>query len=170
MCRLPRSMRRPSPWRPDRWNRFGFLKPTCHWRDIYTSVLVDPKRVQEVLLEAVPATADWAYYPSTAAVVAKIEATTPGWKWPVWWWTKRFGGWPFSAEWLSAAFDANVAPFYQSFIEVRVKPSKGRVRLLPYGVHGRIHWGEMGVSPGARPSDARPDSPVEWVVEMCRER
>jgi uncharacterized membrane protein HdeD (DUF308 family) len=116
-----------------------------------------------------PATAEWVYYPSTAAVVAKIEATTPRWKWPAWWWTKRFGGWPFSAEWLSAAFDANVAPFYQSFIEVRVEPSKGRVRLLPYGVHGRLHWSEVGVSPDARPPDARLDSPMEWVVEMPRE-
>jgi hypothetical protein len=76
--------------------------------------LVAPKRVQEVLLEAVPVTAEWAYYPSTAAVVAKIEATTPGSKWSAWWRTKRFGGWPFSAEWLSAAFDSNVAPFYQT--------------------------------------------------------
>jgi hypothetical protein len=117
-----------------------------------------------------PATAEWAYYPSTAAVIEKIEATTPRWKWPAWWWTRRFGGWPFSAEWLSAAFDANVAPFYQSFIEVRVEPTKGRIRLLPYGVHGRLHWHDMGVSPGARPPDARPDSPVEWVVEMPRER
>jgi 3',5'-cyclic AMP phosphodiesterase CpdA len=115
-----------------------------------------------------PATAEWAFYPSTAAVVAKIEATTPGWKWPAWWWTKRLGGWPFSAEWLSAAFDANVAPFYQSFIEVRVEPSKGQVRLLPYGVRGRLHWADMGVSPGARLPGARPDSPVEWVVEMAR--
>jgi hypothetical protein len=117
-----------------------------------------------------PATAEWAYYPSKPAVVTKIEATTPGWKWPAWWWTKRFGGWPFSAEWLSAAFDANVAPFYQSFIEVRVEPTKGRVRLLPYGVHGRLHWDDMGVSPGVRPPDSPPDSPVEWVVEMPRER
>jgi hypothetical protein len=66
--------------------------------------------------------------PEQTAVVAKIEATTPRWKWPAWWWAKRFGGWPFSAEWLSAAFDANVAPFSQSFIEVRVEPSKGRSR------------------------------------------
>jgi len=79
-------------------------------------------------------------------------------------------GLPFSAEWFSAAFDANVAPFYRSFIEVRVEPSKRRVRLLRHGVHGRLHWGDMGVSPGARPSDALPDSPVEWVVEMPRER
>jgi hypothetical protein len=78
----------------------------------------------------VPATAEWAYYPSTAAVVAKIEATTPGWKWPAGWWTRRFGGWPYSDEWLSAAVDPNVAPFSQSFIEVRVGPTNGRVRLL----------------------------------------
>ena len=82
---------------------------------------------------------------------AKIEATTPRWKWPAWWWTKRLGGWPFSAEWLSAAFDANVAPFYQSFVEVRVEPTKGRVHLLPYGVHGRLHWSDMEVSAGASP-------------------
>jgi hypothetical protein len=71
---------------------------------------------------------------------------------------------------LSAAFDANVAPFYQSFIEVRVEPTRVRVRLLPYGVHGRLHWGEMRVPPGTRPPDALPDSPVEWAVEMPRER
>ena len=54
------------------------------------------------------------------------------------------GAWPFSAEWLSAAFDANVAPFYQSFIEVRVEPSQKRIRLLPYGVHGRLTLGRPG--------------------------
>jgi hypothetical protein len=113
-----------------------------------------------------PATVEWAYYPTPAQVAAKIEATTPVWKWPAWWWTKRFGGWPFSAEWLSAAFDANVAPFYQSFIEVRVEPSKGRVCLLPYGVHGRLSWAEMAVSPGAVPSDTKADSLAEWVVEL----
>jgi hypothetical protein len=63
-----------------------------------------------------------------------------------------------------------VAPFYRSFIEVRVEPSKGRVRLLRSGVHGRLDWGDMGVSPGARPPDARPDSLVDWVVQMARER
>ena len=117
-----------------------------------------------------PATAEWAFYPNTADVVAKIEATTPRWKWPAWWWTKRLGGWPFSAEWLSAAFDANVAPFYQSFIEVRVKPTKGLVRLRPYGVHGRLRWADMEVSAGMLPSGAAPESPVEWVVEMRKQR
>ncbi len=117
-----------------------------------------------------PATAEWAFYPNTAHVVAKIEATTPYWKWPAWWWTKRLGGWPFSAEWLSAAFDANVAPFYQSFIEVQVEPTNGLVRLRPYGVHGRLRWRDMEVSAGAVPSDAAPGSPVEWVVKMGQQR
>src|SRR5262249_493641 len=113
-----------------------------------------------------PATADGAFYPTRDQVVAKIEATTPRWKWPAWWWTKRFAAWPFSAEWLSAAFDANVAPFYQSFIEVRVEPTMRRVRLRPYGVHGRLRWGDLEASPAVRPPDARPESPAEWIVEM----
>ena len=61
----------------------------------------------------------------------RLEARTPWWKRPAWWWTNRFDAWPFSAEWLSALFDYNVAPFFQSFVEVRVEPSAKRVRLLP---------------------------------------
>ena len=58
----------------------------------------------------------------------KIEAQTPWWKRPAWWWTRQFGAWPFTAEWLSAAFDYNVAPFFQSFVEVKVERSANRVR------------------------------------------
>ena len=65
-------------------------------------------------------------------------------------------------EWLSAAFDFNVAPFYQSFVEVRVEPSAGRVRLLPYGVDGRLRWTDLQTSPGLRPAGAAPEDPVEW--------
>jgi uncharacterized membrane protein HdeD (DUF308 family)/3',5'-cyclic AMP phosphodiesterase CpdA len=113
-----------------------------------------------------PATADWAFYPNSDLVIAKVEATTPVWKRPAWWWTKRIGAWPFSAEWLSAAFDANVAPFYQSFIEVCVEPSQKRVRLLPYGVHGRLHWNDLAASANVRPTGLPSEAPVEWVVEM----
>ena len=51
------------------------------------------------------------------------------------------GGLRIIGDW---ALDADVAAFYQSFIEVRVEPTKGRVRLLRYGVHGRLHWGRWG--------------------------
>jgi 3',5'-cyclic AMP phosphodiesterase CpdA/uncharacterized membrane protein HdeD (DUF308 family) len=117
---------------------------------------------------ASPALPEWAFYPSAAALTAKIDFHTPRWKWPFWVWTKRFGAWPFSVEWLSAAFDYNVAPFFQSFVEVRVEPSADRVRLLPWGPHGRLQWADLQSSPGWRPADRRPDEPVEIVVPMRR--
>ncbi len=111
-----------------------------------------------------PAVAAWAFYPSTDAVLAKIDRLTPRWKWPFWVWTKRFGAWPFTAEWLSAAFDYNVAPFHQSFVEVRVEPSTGTVRLRPYGVHGRLQWADLQVSSAL--GTARVAAPVEVVLPM----
>ena len=90
---------------------------------------------------AQPPTPDWAYYPDPRrgdredrgrdAVVEAAGLVVDA----------QFGAWPFSAEWLSAVFDYNVAPFFQSFVEVRVEPSANRVRLIPYGVHGRLTWG-----------------------------
>ncbi len=115
---------------------------------------------------ATPATPEWGFYPSTASVVGKIDRYTPWWKWPFWLWTKHFGAWPYSAELLSAAFDYNVAPFFQSFVQVRVEPSAGHVRLIPYGVHGRLRWDDLQASPGLRPGGAAADSPVEFVLPL----
>ena len=117
---------------------------------------------------APPPTANWAHYPNRADVTAKIESRTPWWKRPAWWWTYRFGAWPFSAEWLSAAFDYNVAPFFQSFVLVRVEPSANRVRLIPYGVNGRLTWADFGASPALTESGALNQSLVEWTVPMVR--
>ena len=64
---------------------------------------------------------DYAFYPRTDALSAKLHAETPFWKWPAWWWVRRFGAWPFSVEALSAVFDFNRAPYFQSFLEVRVE-------------------------------------------------
>jgi hypothetical protein len=108
----------------------------------------------------------WAFYPARAPLVAKIDANTPLWKAPAWWWTRRFHAWPFSAEWLSPAFDYNVAPFFQSFFEVRVEPSTNRVRLLPWGVHGRLRWSDLETSVGLRPAGISADLPVEWIFEL----
>jgi len=115
-----------------------------------------------------PSTSDWAFYPDRTAVMAKIQAETPWWKRPAWWWTRQFGAWPFSAEWLSAAFDYNVAPFFQSFVEVRVERSSRRISLRPYGVHGRLAWGDLASSEGIRPPGATRETPVEWSVPMDR--
>ena len=113
-----------------------------------------------------PVTEEWAFFPNRDQVVTKIEATTPLWKRPAWIWTKRLGGWPFSAEFLSAAFDSNQAPFYQSFMEVRVEPSKNQVRLIPYGVHGQLRYRDMQMSAAFSSSDTDSEAVVEWIVPM----
>jgi 3',5'-cyclic AMP phosphodiesterase CpdA len=111
-------------------------------------------------------TPDWAFYPNLDAVTQKIQMETPWWKRPAWWWTRQFGAWPFTAEWLSAAFDYNVAPFFQSFVEVKVEPSRDRVRLIPHGVHGRLTWDDFASSDSLRRSGATDRDLVEWVVPM----
>ncbi len=112
-------------------------------------------------------TTDWAYYPDRAAVEGKIQSRTPWWKRPAWWWTEHFDAWPFSPEWLSAAFDYNVAPFFQSFVEVKVERSTNCVRVIPYGVHGRLTWRDVASSDRLRPSEGAA-TPAEWVVPMAR--
>jgi hypothetical protein len=113
---------------------------------------------------ASPATAQWAIYPTTAQVKAKLDALTPIWKWPAWWWTRRFGGWPFSAEGLSGIFDYNQAPFFQSFVVVRVEASASRVRLWPVGVNGRLTWADVQASAGLRPAGVPAAEPIEWTI------
>jgi uncharacterized membrane protein HdeD (DUF308 family) len=90
-------------------------------------------------------TADSAFYPSTAAVLAKLDSQTPRWKWPLWWWMTRLGAWPSAPEALASAFDFNRAPFFQSFVEVSVEGSANVVRLLPYGANGRLRWHDLQI-------------------------
>jgi hypothetical protein len=115
---------------------------------------------------ASPPTDSWAYYPNKDEVTKKIIARTPAWKRPAWWWTTHFDAWPFSAEWLSGVFDYNVAPFFQSFFEVRVEPSAHRVRLIPYGVYGQLQWRDLAhCQRSGRQVRARKD-PAEWTAAL----
>lgn len=112
-----------------------------------------------------PVTADWSFYPRRDAVVTKIEQTSPWWKHPFWVWTRNFGGWPFSAEWLSAAFDVNTAPFYQSFLEIRVEYSTNQIRIIPHGIHGTLQTADLQFAPSATQS-TEPSAPVEWRIPL----
>jgi 3',5'-cyclic AMP phosphodiesterase CpdA len=114
---------------------------------------------------ATPVTPQWAFYPSRENVYEKIRAYSPWWKLPVWVWIRQFGAWPASPEWLSAMFDYNVAPFYQSFVVVRVDPAARRVRIQPWGIHGPLSWSAFDRSRAIMPADASPDSPAEWIVD-----
>ena len=121
--------------------------------------------VQFAPAETMP-TRDWAFYPATAPLVAKNEANNPFWKAPLWWWMKELHAWPSTPSTLSAAFDYNVAPYFQSFVEVRVEPSANRIRVMPWGVHGRLRWSDLQKSAGLIPAEVSEDAPVEWVIPM----
>jgi hypothetical protein len=113
-----------------------------------------------------PAAADWAFYPRTDRLRDKMDAEMPIWKQPFWYWIKWLNAWPFSVEALSGIFDFNHAPFFQSFVEVRVERSRKRVVLALNGVHGPLHWRDLQTSGGVLPPGRTLDSPVELVVPM----
>jgi calcineurin-like phosphoesterase family protein len=111
-----------------------------------------------------PPSAVWAHYPTREDVVAKITARTPWWKWPAWLWTRELGAWPASEEWLSAMFDYNVAPFFQSFVVATFDPAARTITVRPWGVHGPLRWRDVSYSADARPQGASRDDAIEWVV------
>ena len=111
-------------------------------------------------------TEDYAFYPKREPLVKKIEVNTSWYKYPAWWYTKQFNGWPFSAEWLSAAFDYNVAPFFQSFMEIKVEKSTGKVKFIPYSQYGRLRWSDITSTEGARPDGANMNDLIEWSLPL----
>jgi 3',5'-cyclic AMP phosphodiesterase CpdA len=108
----------------------------------------------------------WAHYPATAPIIKKIESNISIVKQPAWYWTKSHNGWPFSAEWLSAAFDYNKAPFFQSFVEVKVEPSRNTVTVVAYGPNGPLKWSDMEYSEGAKPANVPNTALVEWEFNL----
>jgi uncharacterized membrane protein HdeD (DUF308 family) len=113
-----------------------------------------------------PAVNDWAFYPRTDRLRAKMGAEMPIWKQPFWQWIKWFNAWPFSVEALSGLFDFNRAPFFQSFMEVRVERSKRRIVLALYGVDGSLRWRDLQIGGAALPASATADDAVEFIVSM----
>lgn len=102
-----------------------------------------------------PPVDEWGFYPSRQELLAKTDRLTPWYKWPAWVWVKKYRAWPFSVEWLSAAFDYNVSPFFQSFVVVSVEPSRNRFRILPYTASGRMTWAELQHSPALGKSEVQ---------------
>src|SRR6516225_5151104 len=115
---------------------------------------------------ALPPVGDWAFYPRTERLRAKIDAETPAWKQPFWYWIKWAKAWPFSVEALSGLFDFNDAPFFQSFMEVRVERSKSRVVLILNGVDGPLRWRDLQTGGAAMRPGATLDDAVEFTVPM----
>ena len=113
-----------------------------------------------------PVTHDWAFYPREDAVTAKIQNEASFWKLPFLVWLQTLRGWPFDQEMVSGAFDFNSSPFFQSFMEVRVERSSGRVRFLLHGVNGPLRWQDIQVGGTVIPEGRSPEDEVEFVVSM----
>lgn len=111
-------------------------------------------------------TVDWANYPAHDPLVHKIDSLTPKWKYPAWIWTKKYNGYPFSAEWLSAAFDYNQSPYFQSFMEIRVEKSMNRIRLIPYGINGQLRWSDFEYGGKVKQENATGKDLAEWILPM----
>ena len=117
---------------------------------------------------ASPSVPNVAFYPGRSALRAKLDAETPLWKQPFWCWIKWFNAWPFTVESLSGVFDFNRAPFFQSFMEVRVEGSNSRVIFVLHGVDGPLRWRDLETRGAAVPIGAGPDDAVEFVVPFRR--
>jgi uncharacterized membrane protein HdeD (DUF308 family) len=115
---------------------------------------------------AEPDLPQWTYYPSKDAVIAKLDAQTPLWKMPLWLWVKHLSAWPFNGYIMSAAFDHNKAPYFQSFVEVQVHNSKDEVRFLPHSAKGRMRWRELENYAAWMPSGKTADDYVEFIIKM----
>ena len=98
----------------------------------------------------------------------KMDAEMPLWKQPFWYWVKWLRAWPFSIEALSGLFDFNHAPFFQSFVEVRVERSKKRVVLILNGVDGPLHWRDLQIGGASFPAGSSLSDQVEFIVPMDR--
>jgi uncharacterized membrane protein HdeD (DUF308 family) len=119
---------------------------------------------------AQPALADCAYYPRKDFLIDKLDRETPAWKTPIWLWVKHLGAWPVTAESVAGAFLYNQAPYLQSFVEVRVEKSRDRVRLIPHGTAGPVHWRELQTTGAMLPIGATAEDQVEFVFPLPKQR
>jgi uncharacterized membrane protein HdeD (DUF308 family) len=115
-----------------------------------------------------PAVPDCAFFPRTDAVIAKLDRDTPAWKMPLWLWARDLRGWPATAETLAGAFDYSRAPFFQSFVEIRVEGSANRVRLIPHGANGPLRWRDLQTFGAVMPAGKTGEDVVEFEVPMPR--
>jgi uncharacterized membrane protein HdeD (DUF308 family) len=116
-----------------------------------------------------PAVPDCGFYPRKDSLIDKLDRETPAWKRPLWWWVKYLRGWPLTAESMAGAFVYSHAPYFQSFVEVRVEKTKGQVRLIPHGARGPLHWGDLDTFGALMPAGKMGEDAVEFVFPMSKQ-
>jgi uncharacterized membrane protein HdeD (DUF308 family) len=113
-----------------------------------------------------PPVEECGFYPRGDALANIIQTRTPPWKWPLWLWVEHLRAWPSSPEMVASAFNYDRAPFYQSFMEVRVERSTGTVRLWLYGANGRLYWRDLHVQGQRIPGGKTADDLVEFLFRL----
>jgi hypothetical protein len=109
----------------------------------------------------------WAHYPTRQAVTSMLNANLPSWVRPLWWWTQTFDGYPFASDVLSTAFDFDRSPFLNSFVVVEVDSVARQVKVIPYGVKGRLKWSDFGIHGNVK---VVPQEEAEWIIPMVDPR
>ncbi|NOT57773.1 MAG: hypothetical protein HOP18_24490 [Deltaproteobacteria bacterium] len=113
-----------------------------------------------------PDVKDYAYYPTSTALIRKLDEQTPQWQKWLWYWTRDYQTWPLSPEDVSAAFDFNAAPYFQSFVEGKVDVEKRIVRVIPYGPHGQLSTCDIRVSSSLSTLVKNSDGKIEFQIAM----
>jgi len=73
---------------------------------------------------------------------------------------------PYAGGETAETFEAFGVGLVQLGDEVRVEPGKNQIRIIPYGVHGRLKWLDFDRSESTIPPGATAGSLVEWVIKM----
>jgi hypothetical protein len=67
---------------------------------------------------------------------------------------------------MASAFDFNRAPFFQSFMEVRVEGSANRVRLVLHGVNGPLRWRDLQRFGQVTPAGESENESVQFTLPL----
>lgn len=113
-----------------------------------------------------PPVKECGFYPRADALTASLDASTPMWKRPLWFWVKHLNAWPSSPEGVASAFNYDRAPFFQSFMEVQVEGSTNTVRYWLYGANGRLRWRDLHVQDDRLPTGQSRDDFVEFAFPL----
>ena len=113
-----------------------------------------------------PPVEECGHFPRADQLTALSNKNTPPWKMPMWWWVRDLGAWPSSPEAMAAGFGYDQAPFYQSFMQVRVEASTGRVLCWLHGPNGRLRWQDLHVQGDRIPGGQAPGDLVEFAFPM----
>jgi hypothetical protein len=71
---------------------------------------------------------------------------------------------------MAGAFVYSQAPYFQSFVEVRVENTKTQLCLVPHGANGPLHWRDLETFGALMPKGKTGGDAVEFIIPMAGRR